>query len=224
MGRINIQTLVAFTKKHMSWLMIVALICDTVSAFATSVIESDLWWGFGIIGCVGIVCDALITISLLFIVLKTTSQKLLPLGFFIGTMVTFALSSLIVDTTELYEFKIEDYNLIGNLIIALLFISGLSYFIMMIIMFRRLKRSFSDTLALIGKRGMTIVWMTVILYYSDIKLEMGNYNEVRIVITCIAYIIYAILYFKYLRTVASYFVLMNTPSNHPEGNNQIVNQ
>ena len=116
----------------MPWLTIVAVICILIGIITDIVASIDeakkMWLGGALSYFVGEIIILFVVSAFLQAVHNMSGRPLLSMLFFTVTAIVYCLTSLIVNSTELYALEIENYNILGNLIIALHGISGLMYY------------------------------------------------------------------------------------------------
>ena len=165
MENISIEKVKSPMRKYMPWLTIVAVICILIGIITDIVASIDeakkMWLGGALSYFVGEIIILFVVSAFLQAVHNMSGRPLLSMLFFTVTAIVYCLTSLIVNSTELYALEIENYNILGNLIIALHGISGLMYYIMFIVMWTRLRHRFKGNLYLVGKWGLASVWTTI---------------------------------------------------------------
>lgn len=165
MEDIGIEKVKSPIRKHMPWLTIVAVICILIGIIADIVALIDeakkMWLGGALSYFIGEIIIFFVVTAFLQAVHNLSGRPLLSMRFFTVTAIVYCLTSLIVNSTELYALEIENYNILGNLVIALYGISGLMYYIMFIVMWTRLRHRFKGNLYFVGKWGLASVWTTI---------------------------------------------------------------
>lgn len=165
MENISIEKVKSPMRKYMPWLTIVAVICILIGIITDIVASIDeakkMWLGGALSYFVGEIIILFAVSAFLQAVHNMSGRPLLSMLFFTVTAIVYCLTSLIVNSTELYALEIENYNILGNLIIALHGISGLMYYIMFIVMWTILRHRFKGNLYLVGKWGLASVWTTI---------------------------------------------------------------
>lgn len=172
MESISIEKVKSPIRKYMPWLSIVGVICilmGIIADFVALINEAKkIWFGGALSYFVGNIIIFFVVVAFLRAVHNMSGKPLLSIRLFTVTAIVYCLTSLIVNSTELYALEFENYNILGILVIVLYGISILMYYIMFIVMWTRLRRRFEGNLYLVGEWGMTSVWTIIAFVISCI--------------------------------------------------------
>lgn len=178
MEKINVEAIHSPARKHLPWLIAIAVSGTLIGAIAdivSSVMEEETWWGFVTIEFCGSVCAMIIETVLLYGVLKTTGRRLLSIPLYIATASLYCALWLLIGVTELNEMELDEYNAIGIIVIVAGILSAVGWIAMQITMWKRLKRSFDGALGKVGVSGMTIVkWALIAIGGLLVALKIGS--------------------------------------------------
>ena len=194
MEKIKVEAIYSPIRKHMPWLMWVAIIGMLISGIADGIgVDDDIVWLFGVIGFIGSVCGAVVNIGLLYAILKTVGQKLLSIPLYIVTAAIVCVVELLATTiaTDM------DDDIVG--LIAIIAIMALIlYIVLQAIMYGRLKKRFLGALRRIGALGMRVFWCTLALFLVEtISLLATGKSKGGILV-----IVLAILTYQYMRAIS----------------------
>ncbi len=225
MEKINVEAIHSPARKHLPWLIAIAVSGTLIGAIAdivSSVMEEETWWGFVAIEFCGSVCAMIIETVLLYGVLKTTGRRLLSIPLYIATASLYCALWLLIGVTELNEMELDEYNAIGIIVIVAGILSAVGWIAMQITMWKRLKRSFDGALGKVGVSGMTIVkWALIAIGGLLVALKIGSIagEEAMIVllalVACAAVIILTILIIRYYKAILQVMVRCDDNDDTP---------
>lgn len=192
-------------KKHMPWLIAVTVIGGLACSIVGIIMQNSEWTGMGVITTICSLCGMIVDAFLLHAVQQQTKQHILPFGLFITMMaLTLILSPAMLcigRQPDLTGYITEHLATVVILMLALV-ISGIGYFIMLLVMYVRFNSRFNGTLATIGKLGIAMACGLVVMSVCSSIVMMQPLGTAGIVTLCIISVAYYALYFKYLQTVS----------------------
>lgn len=205
MEKQNVQALRSPLKKHMPWLIAVTVIGGLACSIVGIIMQNSAWTGMGVITTICSLCGMIVDAFLLHAVQQQTKQHILPFGLFITMMaLTLILSPAMLcigRQPDLTGYITEHLATVVILMLALV-ISGIGYFIMLLVMYVRFNSRFNGTLATIGKLGIAMACGLVVMSVCSSIVMMQPLGTAGIVTLCIISVAYYALYFKYLQTVS----------------------
>lgn len=205
MEKQNVQALRSPLKKHMPWLIAVTAIGGLTCSIVGIIMQNNAWAGMGVISTICSLCGMIVDVFLLHAVQQQTKQHILPFGLFIAIQVIFILLLpailCIGRQPDLTGYITEHLATVVILILALV-ISGIGYFIMLLVMYVRFNSRFNGALATIGKLGIAMACGLIVMSVCSSIVMMQPLGTAGIVTLCIISVAYYALYFKYLHTVS----------------------